>query len=124
MEVMRYVLCLVALVGCDRLFNVGAVQVVDGGHDVDAKSVDTPPDNLPVQCLGSTGFTVCLESTPPQPLTLVGAIDTDTSTMCAANGGFGTNQPDSCIVVASTIAIVPGATVTVGGSRPLVPVAV
>jgi hypothetical protein len=122
MDSMRSVVWLVALVGCDRLFGAGAPQVQDAKIFNDA--ADAAPDSPPVlPCFGSSGFKVCLESIPTTGLKLTGPIDTDTSPLCGATGGFGTNQPNSCIIVASMITVMATTTFSASGSRPLVLVA-
>jgi len=48
---MRRLACLVACAGCDALFRVDAVAVVDGQPSpVDAPAVDAPPDAPPTYC--------------------------------------------------------------------------
>ncbi len=81
-------------------------------------------DDDPV-CLGPTGnYQVCLAAPPTQPVTLSGALNTDTSTQCAAfqPTGWTPAQPAACFVIGTTITIAAG-TVSVTGSRPLVLVA-
>lgn len=77
-------------------------------------------------CLGSGNFQVCPNAAPAGAVTLSGAFNTDNNANCAAQQPLGWTtvfgQPAACFVIKNTITI-PGAGLTVTGSRPLVLVA-
>ncbi len=77
-------------------------------------------------CFGPTGFAVCAIPLPTQTVDLNAPIDTDSSggsAVCAdptPTSWTQQGQDDACVVIAETITLGLGTTVTVTGNRPLV----
>jgi hypothetical protein len=104
---------LLALTGCNKIFNISdPVDDVDGGG-VDDVSATTDAR----RCFG-TELEVCLDPLPTDPIAdLSGTLDTETSPSCLASVAA------ACVVAATDVTVPSGKTLQVTGSRPLVVIA-
>lgn len=104
---------LVALVGCDRVFQLSELP--------DAADPDAPTD-MPVDgrtCYGTGLLQLCLEQPLPATITLAGIVDTTNDTGCLVV--VQPDGPELCVLAAQSFHIVDA--VAVRGVRPLVLVA-
>jgi len=107
------ILLLVALAGCDRIWQldtVGSTETLDARDALDA-----PSDGA--SCYGTGILRTCLPQPLPAPLSLAGPIDTSDELTCT----FVVTQlegPELCVVAAQSLRI--ASPVSLRGDRPLV----
>jgi hypothetical protein len=118
----------VLLAGCDKLFGLAEIAADGGASDGgDAQVVvDTPPNGT--VCAGGTNggpLHICEQATnlAPRVYTESVDVDTDAPTTCDRVEAPADGQPSLCVVMATDMTIMSGATIRATGSRPLVLVA-
>ena len=114
----RWTLCLVALAGCDALFDLDRLRDVpsDGRGDVGEIDPDSLPPNDGRVCIGHY-MTVCPSVSDSHTFDVATTIDTTNDSRCVVIAGA-QNYPEVCVI--GGLAINVNAPVTVTGSRALV----
>jgi hypothetical protein len=123
--VIRIVVAVALLAGCDQLFGFETVAARDAAPFDTVDAIDAPTTDAGQACIGGYYFQVCyfagdvtnaLTVVPASPTT----IDTSQDPQCQQlrAGNEGTGEPEACIVIANGIDV--SGTLRAIGTRPLV----
>jgi hypothetical protein len=124
-----WLVAVVLLAGCDRLFGLHEIEIDAATADASADAevfLDAPPAGT--VCAGGTNggpLHICELATNLGPRTFEASVDLDTDDMsgCDRIEPAVGRQPSLCLVMATDMTILSGMTITARGSRPLVLVA-
>jgi len=120
-----WLVALGALTGCQVIFGVDHVHLVDSGTDATKIYLDAPPPGTLCAGQASSPLHICAPEATLQGVTYSTdvTIDTDVDAMCTTVAAATGMQGELCEVIATDLTIEGGARLTAAGSRPLVLVA-